>query len=388
MKMKKLFVTTISMAFAMLMMVSNVEAQKKFVNKAQIWAEAGENLDTALKAIEFAETQEKTKDWAKTYYVKGLVYSAIAHSDNPEYAAICEYPSVKAFDNFKKSYHMDGANMFQSAMDIKFITMANNTFIKKAIDAYNIEDFKTAFVYFEKILEVKEMEVFKGEIDTTIIFNAAITAQRIEDYDKAIKYYNQAISLNYGDGETIALLAGCYKEKGDTETYLSTLKRGFEKYPANQAILGSIINYYLLEEENADEAFKYLALARENDPNNPQFYSAEAHLYDKTGDKETAKAKYKKAIEIDANFFEAYYNLGVLYFNEGVELIDIANQITDNKKYEIAKKVADDKFLEALPYIEKSHELKPEDTGIKSTLKTLSYRLKMTDKYDILNAEI
>lgn len=379
MKMKKLFVTTIFVAFAMLMMVSNVEAQKKFVSKAQVWAESGEKLDTALKAVEYAETQEKTKDWAKTYYVKGLVYEAIAKSTNPDYANLCENPSVKAFDNFKKSYHMDGSNMFKSSMDMQFITMANSTFIQKAIDAYKAEDFKNALLYFEKILEVKEMDIFEGAIDTTIIYNAAITAQRIQDYDKAIKYYKEVIAYNYGEGETITLLASCYKEKGDTLAYVNTLKQGFERYPSNQAVLGSIINYYLLEAENADEAFKYLALARESDPNNPQFYSAEAHLYDKTGDKETAKAKYLKAIEIDPDFFEAYYNLGVLYFNEGVELTDIANQIKDNKKYEAAKKVADNKFKESLPYIEKSNELNPGDQGIMMTLKTLYYRFKAND---------
>jgi len=69
--------------------------------------------------------------------------------------------------------------------------------------------------------------------------------------------------------------------------------------------LGRIINYYLLEAENAEEAFKYLRLARENDPNNPQFYSAEEHLNDKVGDLEKAKEKYKKAIEMDTSFFEA-----------------------------------------------------------------------------------
>ncbi|MCK5029463.1 MAG: tetratricopeptide repeat protein, partial [Bacteroidales bacterium] len=366
----KTLLITISVAFAMLMMISNVQAQKKYVNKAMIWAESGEKLDTALKAVEFAETQEKTKDWAKTYYVKGLVYNAIASSTDPDYANICESPSVKAFESFKKAYNMDGSNMYQSAMDIQFITMAND-FVKKAIDTYNAEDFENAFLYFEKTLEVKKMKVFEGEIDTAIIFNAAITAQRIGKFEKAVVYYNKSIEYDYAEGDAFSLLAGCYKEQGDNENYVNTLKSGFEKYPSNQSVLGSIINYYLLEEENAEEAFKYLALARENDPTNPQFYSAEAHLYDKTGDKETAKEKYKKAIEIDENFFEAYYNLGVLYFNEGVELTDIANQIVDNAKYQEAKAVADKKFEEALHYIEKSHELKPDDRSIMSTLKTL-----------------
>ena len=152
--------------------------------------------------------------------------------------------------------------------------------------------------------------------------------------------------------------------------------------------MGGIINYYLLDAEDAEEAFKYLKVARENDPSNPQFYSAEAHLYDKMGDTETAKEKYKKAIEMDPDFFEAYYNIGVLYFNEGVELTDQANQITDNAKYQKAKEKADNKFKEALPYLEKSHELKPSDQGIMSTLKTLYYRLQMNEKYEELNKKM
>ncbi len=386
MKMKKLLIT-ISVAFAMLMMISNVQAQKKYVNKALIWAESGEKLDTALKAVEFAETQEKTKDWAKTYYVKGLVYNAIENTENPDFVNICKYPSMKAFDNFKKAYNMDGSNMYHSAIDLQFFTLAN-TFIQKGIDAYNVQNFEEAFLYFEKILEVKEMEVFEGEIDTAIIFNVAITAQRIKKYEEAIEYYNKAIECSYAEGDAFSLLAECYKEKGDSVNYVNTLKRGFETYPANQSLLGGIINYYLLEAENTEEAFKYLAVARENDPNNPQFYSAEAHLYDKIGDKEKAKEKYKKAIEIDENFFEAYYNLGVIYFNEGVELIDVANEIVDNAKYQEAKEIADKKFGEALQYIEKSHELKPEDRSIMTTLKTLYYRLKMTDKYEEINAKL
>ena len=382
--MKKLVLTTIFVAFAVLIMIGNVQAQKKYVNKALVWAESGESLDTALKAIQYAENQEKTKDWGKTYYTKGMIYNAVAHTENEEFAKLSDHPLIDAFDNFKKAYNMDGSNMYQAAMDAQFLSLAN-TFVQKAIDAYNAQDYEGAFLYFEKSLEVKGMELFGGEVDTAMIFNTAITAQRIKKYDEAIDYYKKAIEYNYGDGDTYTLLAQTYQEAGDDEKYVSTLKEGFEAYPANESLLGNIINYYLLEAENTEEAFKYLAVAREKDPTNPQFYSAEAHLYDKLGDQEKAKEKYQKAIELDPEFFEAYYNLGVLYFNEGVELTDEANQITDNAKYEKAKAIADAKFKEALPYIEKSHELRPDDQGIMSTLKTLYYRLKMNDKYEEIN---
>ncbi len=387
MKMKKLVLTTISLVFALLMLVNNVEAQKKYVNKALMWAESGEKLDTALGAIKFAESQEELKEWGKTYYAMGAVYNAISTTENPEFMNLVEHPAVKAFESYEKAYNMKGASSYKNTIDMQLLTLVN-VFINNAIDAYNAENYKEALMYFEKTLEVKKMEVFAGEIDTAVIFNAALTATRIKEYDKAIEYYKEAIKYKYAEGDAIAYLAQTYRDKGDTELYIATLKEGFEQYPSNQSLLGSIINFYLLETENSDEAFKYLALAREKDPTNPQFYSAEAHLYDKVGEKDKAKEKYKKAIELDPGFFEAYYNLGVLYFNEGVELTDEANKITNNEEYEKAKKIADDKFKEALPYIEKSHELKSDDNSIMQTLKTLYYRLQMTDKYNEINAKL
>ncbi|MDA3952570.1 MAG: tetratricopeptide repeat protein [Bacteroidales bacterium] len=388
MKMKRFIVTTISVVFVLTLMLNNhVQAQKKHVRKAQIWAESGEKLDTALKATEFAETQEKTKDWAKTYYVKALVYNAISSSENPEFQNICENPLIKAFDNYKKAYNMDGGGAYKNAIDIKLITLANN-FIQKAIDTYNENDYENSFLYFAKSVELKEMSVFGGEIDTAILFNTAIAAQRVEKYDEALKYYEKLIEYEYGAGDTYLLYAGCYKAKGDKENYLKLLKAGFEKYPGNFDVIGGIINYYLLEDENTEGAFEYINLAKEKDPDNPQYFSAEAHLYNKIGELDKAKEKYKQAIEIDPELFDAQYNLGVIYFNEAVELSDEANAISDNTEYQVAKEKADAKFLEALPYIEYAYKLTPEDIGIMSTLKTLYYRLGMTEKYEEISKKM
>jgi len=372
---------------AIAIFASSCGGNKALVSKAQRWAEEGENLDTAIKVLNTAEKAEDTKDWAKTYYVKGLTYEAIANSDNPEFKNITEDPLFEAFDNYKKAYNMEGSNIYQGPIDAKMLTMASK-FVNNAVEAYQEEDLEKAFKNFEKSLEVKEMPVFGGEIDTAVIFNTALTAQQTGKYDKAIEYYKEAIKYNYGKGDTYIYYADCYKSKGDTSKYVATLKEGFEKYPDNQTLLGTLINYYLLEADDTDEAFKYLKLARENEPDNPSFYNAEGHLYDKTGNKEKAKEMYEKAIEIDPEFFEAYYNLGVLYFNEGVELTEEANKITDNKKYLEAKEKADDKFRESLPYIEKSHELRPDDEGIMSTLRTLYYRLKMNEKYQEISAKM
>jgi len=90
---------------------------------------------------------------------------------------------------------------------------------------------------------------------------------------------------------------------------------------------------------------------------------------------------YKKAIELDDTNFNSYYNLGALYFNQGVNMANKALEIKDPDEYSAAVAKADEKFRESLPWLEKAHELNPDDVSTMETLKMLYYRLKMMDKH-------
>ena len=386
MKINKLNVISLSLVLALFLMAGNVNAQKKYVNKALIWIEKGENLDTALVLLNKALEDEKTKDWAKTYYARGVLFKAISTTENEEFKNLIEYPLIDATNNFEKASTADGVGSIKAALEYAMINLPNEL-INKAVTYYNEENYKDAFKFFEKSFELKQLPLYGEEIDTAIIYNAALMAQRSRDYDNAIKYYNMTLQYNYGEGDTYVLLAESYKDKGDTVNFVKTLKTGFEKYPDNQALLGTLINYYLIDSEKPLEAIEYLDVAIKKEPENSRLYSGKAMFYDKMGDIENSIANYKKAIELDKEFFEAQYNLGVLYFNQAVELTDEANKIKDNKKYSIAKDKADNKFKESLPYLEKAFEINPKDIGLANTLKTLYYRLQMNDKYEEMNKQ-
>lgn len=383
MKMKKLAFTSLSAILLVILIVGNAQAQKKYVNKALLWAEKGENLDSALKMVVAAESDEKTKDWAKTYYTKGKIYKAMYNTKDEKYADAI----VDAIDNFIKAYDKSGAGAIKTLIDGELIMLPNDV-INTAIAAYENNEFSKAFKYFEKTAQLKELELFGSETDTTIIYNAALMAQRAEDYDNAIKYYKKTADLNFGGGDVYALLGQCYKEKGDTASYLSALKEGYTKYPENQSILGTLINYYLLEAKDSKEGIKYLDKAIEQNPTNAQLYIGKAMFYDQDKEVEKAIEMYQKAIDIDPNSFDAQYNIGVLYFNQGVDLTNKANEIKDNAKYLEAKKIADAKFEEALPFLEKAYKIRPEEPGIGNTLRTLYYRLQMTEKYEQISKEL
>jgi len=80
--------------------------------------------------------------------------------------------------------------------------------------------------------------------------------------------------------------------------------------------------------------------------------------------------------------------MGALYFNEGAEMLNKANDINDDKKYKEAKAKAEDKLKLSIPYLEKAHQIDPKDMPTMESLKNAYYRLGMLDKNEAIKKEI
>lgn len=102
------------------------------------------------------------------------------------------------------------------------------------------------------------------------------------------------------------------------------------------------------------------------------------------GEQESTIQDYEKAIQLDPNYFDAYYNYGVYYYNQGVSLNNLASNSTDQQVYLQKKKEAKLMYLRAEPLLEKSFELKPNNQNAKASLLQLYLRLDRTDKYNQL----
>ena len=95
-----------------------------------------------------------------------------------------------------------------------------------------------------------------------------------------------------------------------------------------------------------------------------------------------AEEAYKKAIEIKADYFEANFNLGAMYYNLAADMIKKANDIDASKlkEYNEAKAKFEIQLKNARPYLEKALELQPKDEGALSSLRQLYAHLGETDK--------
>ncbi len=383
--MKRVFILTVLVLIAFL-----GNAQKSLVTKSQSLKEAGklaEALQNINKAIDPSHDKvAKTIDWPNTWEVRGEVYQAIFQSTNADIKKLADDPLTEAVNSFKKAVELDAKGRNTNSIKVK-LTLLINDLTNQAVEAFNQNNFDRALLSFEQILDVQSIDFIAkdnpGAVDTVIIFNAGLAAYNGEKYDKAIKYYEEAAKYDYNGAKTYSLIASSYQLNKDTLGALAALQKGFEKYPDDNVVLTSMIQLYM-DQNKTEDAMKYLKLAIEQDPENATFYFAQGALYEKLEDEENAIEAYQNAIEADKEFFNAYYNLGALYYNKGVKQIEYANTIptSNNKLYEEELSKSDIWFEEALPFMEKCHELKNDDNMTLESLKNLYYRLKDMDNYN------
>jgi tetratricopeptide (TPR) repeat protein len=109
-------------------------------------------------------------------------------------------------------------------------------------------------------------------------------------------------------------------------------------------------------------------------------------------EKVDAEKYYKRAIEIDPKYANAYLNLAILKLEPEKGLIDKMNKLgtspADNKKYEVLKKQREDVFKSVIPYLEKAVELNDKNADVNKTLLNVYSALDMTDKAKALKLKM
>lgn len=375
--------------FALLFAVTCVFAQKGKVTSALSYKETGK-LDKAVEAIEetIDASNPKTESsisWPRTWEVRGEIFQAVFQSKDENFKKLNNDPLTVAYDSYFKALQLDEKDKFSKSIKIKF-TLLIGDLTNQAVAAFTEENYEKALKSFEQIMAIEQHPIYKSDdpnaVDTVIIFNAGLAAYNAQKYDKAIEYYKETAKYKYNGAKTYTMISSAYMQKQDTLGALQALKEGLVEYPENGPLLVEVINIFL-NANKVDDAKAYLNKAISLDPKNSSYYFALGTLYDKQQDTENATNSYLKAIEFKDDYFDAYYNLGALYYNKGVKQVDIANAIPSNQatKYEEEKNKADIEFTKAIPYMEKALEINPTDKFTLESLKTLYYRLKMLDKH-------
>lgn len=267
-----------------------------------------------------------------------------------------------------------------------------------------------------------------------------------ENFYKNLLAYNKEVK-EAGEPKNVVeeknayrFLAVTYRKTGQTEKQKNILDKAYEKFGDDKNILLDITQYYL-DQGEFENSLEFLNKSLEKDPDNPQYIYVKGSLYDnfkqqKYNEMDSLKAEvpkadslrkndemtdkeyvefrekirkqikelwepanknmnkaadlYKKALELKEDYSDARYNLGALYYNKAAQVLSMAALIPTNEQelYDKRKKLSDELFKKAKPYIKQAKEEDPYNVAVLQTLSTIYAKLAMYDKVNELKAEI
>lgn len=288
-------------------------------------------------------------------------------------------PLPEALKSFSKASELDEKGRFEKQIT-ENLSRLNNLFLNKAILTYQEEDYKESYRFFNLAIRLMEMPAMAATpIDTALYYNTGLVASFADMPVEALKFYNKAKDMDYGGANIYVLIKDQYVGQNDSASAERILQEGFSKFPNDNAIVIELINYYITSGKTGD-ALNYLAIAKDLEPTNASLYFAEGFLYERMEELDKAQTSYEKAVEVNPEFFDALYNLGALWYNKAVKELEAANEIMDNRAYNVARDAAMVTLGKAVPFMERAHEVNPKEKTTLETLRTLYYRLQMTDK--------
>ena len=190
-----------------------------------------------------------------------------------------------------------------------------------------------------------------------IVKNIAFLLSAKGDKQAAIESIKEARTENPDDINLITTQADLYYELKDIENYKKTVTEALAKNP-NDAVLLYNLGVLSSRANQAVDAEKY----------------------------------FKRAIEINPKYFDAYSNLAELKLNEDEKYIAELKKLTssekDNKRFAVIRAEQYKIYNSALPYLEKAYEINPKDNPIATTLLSVYRALEMTDKAKALKEKL
>jgi len=364
----------------------------KEATRAKSLDEKQKKLAEAQKYIDEASANAETSTDAKTWFYKALIYINL-YRLSPNDSALFS----TALTSFKKSYAFDTKQKFTEEIKVNVDTLRQNLY-QKGVDKFNQRKFEESMNQIELAANVYSII---NLTDTTLLLTAAVAAERAGRSDKARDYYVAVLKAGKNTPDIYFGLTVFYTKLQDKKNAYEVIKKGRELYPKNQDLIKAETNMYLAfgEDNKALEQLKLIATA---DTANPSVFYAMGTLYNKVYN-DTTKTKevrkdmldkavlaYEKAITINPNYFEPFFNLGIMYNNVAAEILLKANNLPNDAtaEYDKLKLEADSYLTKALPYLEKALEINPTDMDTMMALKQIYVRLKQTDKAKAINEKI
>ena len=341
-------------------------------------------LDKAMESINEAIEHEKTATDAKTWMYRGIIYYNISISPLPAYQALDTNAAIVSYQSFMRAKEYDDKGQYTGEIE-PYMNGLVNEFYRIGGESFQESNYNNAIENFEIAFNIAES---LGKFDTIAAFNIGMSGVLSEQPNVAAEYLKKCVDVQFDDPRIYMFYNRAAKQLGDTTLAFQVVELGRERYPEDLSILLEQAQLYL-ETNQKEELLASLQEAVKADPENSTLFFLIGKSYDDMHNVELAEKNYKKAAELNPDFFEAFYNLGAIYVNIAAEMQAEANDLPLNEtaKYNELTEQANKNLAIAVPYLENALQIKPDDQPTIIALKEAYGRLKMNDKLEQLNKQ-
>jgi len=353
-------------------------------------AKAKTALASAKTSIDKASQNPKTAALPLTFALKSAIYAAQAVEDSVQSTAGADYNI--AAEALKQAKTADTKN--ENKKLISDATLRLEQFqLNAGVAFYQNKRYDDAYKSFDNYRQL-------APEDTIAIFYTALAATNAgaadpKYYQFSIANYNKLLTTKYSkNADVYKDLSVIYLVSKDTVGALKIATEGVAKYPTNSDLRREQIEIALQSGKQTDVLANVQA-AIANDPKNKKLYYYEGLVYSQVGDADNASSAkeknaaaktalhqkaldnyalaaepYKKAVELDPNYFEANLNLGYVLVKPAIDMFNAASNLPANKQKEYEQEVAKAGVLFdiAKPYLSKAVDLKPESVDALTNL--------------------
>jgi tetratricopeptide (TPR) repeat protein len=147
--------------------------------------------------------------------------------------------------------------------------------------------------------------------------------------EKAIEPFETAVEKGDESEDTFIYLADLYRTYDQPDKGIELLERARELYPGNENIQAQLMNFYV-SSGREDEAMQVYKDAVASEPSNKLYRYNYGSLLLEIEDYDGAIEQLTRAVEIDPNYGNAYYNLGAAYVNKAVSINEEVTTLDDD----------------------------------------------------------
>ena len=322
MKMKKFVMTATLVAFALAAGAQSLNVSSAFQDMRKGY------LDKAKAEIDAACLHESTKDDAKTWCYKALIYSQIGGSKKDKYKKLAPDWAEQSYSAALECQRLDTKQEFASQVN-QVLSFVAQEYYNQARAAYDTKDYAKAIELSEKsITGFNNSGNSQYAVDAMYI--AGLSSVATQDTANIIKFFKQMVSKKTDINYVYTTLFKIYKAR-DNKSDAMKVANNYVKFCKNDYRSYLLLSEGYLLDDNVEKSKEQINIVLEMTKDSVNLYPLvlvlSGDLLAQSGDYDGAIAKYNESLTLKPNQFEANFGLGGMYFNRAADKTNAANQL-------------------------------------------------------------